>query len=384
MSNSAPVRRVRISPGTDSGLTHAAVLKYLLSQGLSQGFSIDLSVRHPTHFSVMFSREMEPELVLGNRVIENFNVEVTREPFGADNSPYSRETGSSRSTPNQSMRSVRKQAQRQIEPNIPYANQQNLIPQTNIPPMYPNYSAGHQIASSPMQNFQSSGTNPMLIPQPRLTRNPFYVNPNQGGWMMQDQLFQQRRQFDSRGAAQAQMSANPLMNPYYRVRGNQYMPMQQTRGNVFLNPAQFRPPQHQFIQTPSSQTISVQIRPPQAYLTQAPPPQIISAQVQPYRDQSSQPSQHPPPTHHQAIDDHRQIGASSTSLASGNAFLYTPNQTQTSQVQRTQGQPQLTEIQPTQPQSHQQVDDDSGSFKAHPVNVTRNKVHDESEASSKK
>ena len=348
MSNSAPVSRVRVTPQNISGLTHAAVSAYFESQRIS----INSTVRHATHFKIKFSRQIEPALVLGNHVINNINVIVTREPSGADNTPYSRPTGSSRSTLNRSRRSDPQQAQRQTGPNTPYANQQNLIPQRGLDV--------------------------------------------------------------TRGAAQAQMSANLCMNPNSRIVGAQYMPMHQTRGNVFLNPAQIPPSHHHFTQAPSSQIISVPIRiqlnqassqiisvPIRIQLTQvqhpqiisaqvqppqARPPQIISAQVQPYQDNSSQPSQHPPPTHHQAIDVHGPSGASSTSLASGNAFLHISDQTQTSQVQRTQGQPQLTEIQPTQPRSpaHQQVDDDSGSSEVSPVDLTINKIHDESEASSKK
>ena len=357
MSNSASVRSVRIFPQTINGLTHTAVSAYFESQGIS----INSTVRHANHFTVVFSQEIVPELVLGNRVINNIKVVVTREPSGEDNSPYRRATGSSSSMLNQSMRPVRQQAQRQTGPNTTYAYQQNLIPQSGLDV--------------------------------------------------------------TRGAAQAQMSENPCMNPNSRVGGAQYTPMQQIRGNVFLNPAQIRPPQQQFIQAPSPPNISAQIQPPQYQFTQDPSPPIISIKFQPTQHQFTQapPSQiisvpfriqffqaqssqvisvpiriqltqdleqpipqHPPPTHHQADDVHEPSGASSTSLASGNAFLHISDQTQTAQVQRTRGQPQLTEIQPTQSQAHQQVYDDFGSFKASQVNVTRNEVHDESEASSKK
>ena len=230
MSNSALVRcvriipetRVRIIPETNNGLTHTAVSSYFESQGIP----INSTVRHATHFTVVFSQEIVPELVLGNRFINNIKVLVTREPSGADNTPYSRATGFSSSMPNHSMRPVRQQAQRQTGTNTPYAYQQNLIPQRGLDV--------------------------------------------------------------TRGAAQAQMSANPCMNPNSRVGGAQYMPMQPIRGNVFPNPAQIRPPQQQFIQAPSPPNISAQIQPPQHQFTQDPSPPIISVKFQPTQHQFTQ------------------------------------------------------------------------------------------------
>ena len=372
MSYSEPVRRVRISPGADSGITRDAVINYYNSQGITL-FSL---VAHPNHFSVVFLRQIAPQLVLGSCVINNINVLVTPEPSGANNSPYSRATVSSSSTLNQSMRLNRQhQAQMQTGPNPPYAYQQGFNPQTNMPPLYPNYSDVRQTAPSPMHNFQLYGKQPSQILQPRLTQYPLYASLNQGGGRMQYQFLQPRGQFDSRGAAQAQMSANLFVNPNYNVRGAQFMPMKQTRGDTFLKPppypAQIQPQQDQFTK-------------PQ--LNQAPPPQVLSAEIQPAQYQSSQPLQPPSPTHHRAVDDYGPSGAFSTNIASGNTFQQTLYQAQTPQVQRTQGQPQLIELKPTQPQSsaNQQVDDVSGASGATSANVTTNDVQDESDASSKK
>ena len=364
MSDSEPVRRVNISPGAPYGITGDAVLDFYKSQEIS----IVSLVAHPNSFTVEFSRNIEPNFVIGFQVINNEDVLVLREPSDAKNSPYGRATGSSSSTINQPMRLNRQhKAQMQTGPNPPYAYQQGFIPQTNKPPLYPNNSAVQQTAPSPMNNFQLYGKQPSQILQPRLTKNPRNANLNQGGGKMQYQFVQQRGQFDSRGAAQAQMSANPLVNPNYNVRGAQFMPMQQTRGSTFLKP----PPYPSKIQPQQDQFTKPQ-------LNQAPPHQTISAKIQPAQDQSSQP---PSPTHHQTVDDYGPSGSSPTNIASGNTFQQTQYQAQTPQVQRTQGQPQLTELKPTQPQSlaNQHVDDVSGAVSE---NVTTNEVQDESDASS--